>query len=261
MCCAVLFPQCVGWHGALPMPHTIAGVSFCQCVAIVYSLHNSDWNNQSYHPNTMAKTNQNAEAQAHPGSQPQQGDTMAQSQERRKRTTQRKKPGHWRKQAQPTIDGSIPFDSSMVCRAEALGPRKPKRAHHVKCPRNTRTRGKEICEQSIKVQKAMEHNLKVNAVQPTGWHNPTAEEFKSFFAMRRGTTTRNNSTCSEEQASIRGSNVVDPFQQLYKAVKTAMCDTQAFVRSVGRTFENRKKNAPLPIVAVANEITRDRATS
>ena len=107
----------------------------------------------------------------------------------------------------------------------------------------------------------MEHNLKVNAVQPTGWHNPTAEEFKSFFAMHRGTTTRNNSTCSEEQASIRGSNVVDPFQQLYKAVKTAMCDTQAFVRSLGKTFENRKKNAPLPIVAVANEITRDRATS
>ena len=175
---------------------------------------------------TMAETNQNGEAQL--GSQPQQGETMAQSQERRKRTTQRKKPGHWRKLGQPTIDGSKPFNSSqdcIVCRAEALGTRKPKRAHHPRCPRNTKTRGKEICEQSIKVQKAMEHNLKVNAVKPTGWHNPTAEEFKSFFAMRRGTTTRNNSTCGDEHASI---SVVDPFKQLYEAVLGVHLNSRAF---------------------------------
>ena len=97
-----------------------------------------------------------------------------------------------------------------------------------------------------------------NAVEPIRWLNPTAEEFKNFSAMRSATTTRNNSTCSEEQTRIKGSDVVDPFQQLDKAV----WDKQTFVGSLGRTFENQKKNAPLPpIAAVANEVTRDRAAS
>ena len=94
-----------------PLPQTIAGVSFCQCVAIAFIA--QKW---------LEQWIVNREIPA-----------MAQSQERCNHTTQHKKLWHHQLLAEP----------------KHLGP-ESQREHHVECPRNTRTRGEEIiCEQSI----------------------------------------------------------------------------------------------------------------
>ena len=178
-----------------------------------------------------------------------------------KRKCKQASPRRRRKGDQLTLQGAVAFDPEadcQICRAQSIKKfmpsyTVPKRSHHTRCPRNTKTLGLgDLTEQTMATLAENKRHKTITApIRPdkkfSGKHNTKAAAL-AFFAAAKTTTTKTTITKPMTEVENFPQDIVSP-TSLSKAVGKLVSDPDFQAR-------HRNKMAPLAMLAFATEISK-----
>ena len=165
-------------------------------------------------------------------------------------------PKRGKKGQQLTLTGILAFEAEkdcIICNAHLRALRDPdtvripKRAHHILCIKNTKTKGRGLLSQQHVAAVAEEKRLSALFTTPLApeergsWKHSTKEAGEAFFAPRqKKQVSLNETTMTKEKLTAKS---------LYDGVTKLVSD-------ISFCEKHKSKSAPLAMIAFANEVTK-----